>query len=132
MSDDYTKVSIGDLDDVAGARGAQGMEARVITAGVGSGRVGAMHHRMDAGVRQPFGHAHNESEEIYIVLEGAGTIKVGDDDVPITAGDAVRVAPQAIRAFEAGPDGLTYLAIGNHVESDGRMLMGWWGGPGEG
>lgn len=123
------KVSIGELDDGAAARGVQGMEARVITAGVGAGRVGAMYHRMAAGVRQPFGHAHNESEEIYIVLEGSGTIKVGDDDVHVVAMDAVRVAPQAIRAFEAGPDGLTYLAIGNHVENDGRMLMGWWGGP---
>ena len=30
------------------------------------------------------------------------------------------------RAFEAGPDGLGFLAFGPRHEGDGELLQGWW------
>jgi uncharacterized cupin superfamily protein len=127
---DYTKVSILDLPDLAAGMGGDGsIKARGIQSATGSTRVGAMYHTMAPNTRQPFGHAHNESEEIFFVLEGSGTAMVGDDEVSLSRLDALRVSPEAIRAFESGPEGMTLLAVGNHVEKDGRMVPGWWGGP---
>jgi hypothetical protein len=40
----------------------------------------------------------------------------------IGAFDAIRVAPNVIRAFEAGPDGLELLAFGPRHEGDGEVL----------
>ena len=44
--------------------------------------------------------------------------------------DAVRVAPEVMRAFSAGPDGLEYLAYGAPavVEpmKDVEMEQNWW------
>jgi len=35
-------------------------------------------------------HGHDE-EEIFIVLHGEGILRIGDEDVPLAAGDAVRI-----------------------------------------
>jgi hypothetical protein len=31
-----------------------------------------------------------------------------------------------MRAFEAGPEGMTYLATGQHITGDGEIERGWW------
>jgi hypothetical protein len=36
--------------------------------------------------------------------------------------DAIRVAAEVARAFEAGPDGLELLVFGPHHEKDGEVL----------
>jgi hypothetical protein len=36
----------------------------------------------------------------------------------------LRVAPEVVRAFEAGPDGLDLLAVGGHRPADGDGEMG--------
>ena len=40
--------------------------------------------------------------------------------------DALRVAPPVIRSFEAGPEGLEYLAFGARHDGDGELIPGWW------
>ena len=40
--------------------------------------------------------------------------------------DAIRVAPDVTRNFEAGPDGLELLAFGARHEGDGEIIPGWW------
>ena len=42
--------------------------------------------------------------------------------------DVVRVAPEVIRAFEGGPDGLELIAIGGTKpeDGDGVMVSDWW------
>ena len=37
------------------------------------------------------GHAHDDMEEVYFILSGKGTMKIGDDEFPIQAGDAFYV-----------------------------------------
>ena len=39
------------------------------------------------------GHSHDDMEEVYFVVCGQGTMKVGDDEFPIKAGDALYVPP---------------------------------------
>jgi hypothetical protein len=40
--------------------------------------------------------------------------------------DAIRVEPSVKRAFEAGPDGLAWMAFGPHHEKDGEMDQEFW------
>jgi hypothetical protein len=41
--------------------------------------------------------------------------------------DAIRIAPEVARGFEAGPDGLELLAIGFGEGGDTEMLEDFWG-----
>jgi tyrosyl-tRNA synthetase len=56
-----------------------------------------------------------------VVLLGGGTAMVGDERHELRPMDALRVAPHTRRSFEAGPDGLEYLAFGTHHEDDSVM-----------
>jgi hypothetical protein len=40
--------------------------------------------------------------------------------------DAVRVAPGVARAFEAGPEGLEFIAFGPHYDADGEAVDDNW------
>ena len=82
---------------------------------------------LKAGKRQPFGHKHDEAEEVYVVIAGKGRIKLDDEIVSLGPLDAIRVAPGVTRAFEAGPENdLELLAFGRRHEGDGEVIQGWW------
>ncbi|HEY2636647.1 MAG TPA: hypothetical protein VGI54_04605, partial [Solirubrobacteraceae bacterium] len=66
--------------------------------------------------------------EIYVVVEGGGKMKLGDEVIDIDTLDAIRVAPEVPRAFAAGPAGLAVLAFGTHHENDGELLHDIWKG----
>jgi mannose-6-phosphate isomerase-like protein (cupin superfamily) len=80
-------------------------------------------------VRLPFGHKHREQEELYVVLEGSGRAKLGDEERDLRRWDAVRVGSETMRSFEAGSEGLTLLAIGapRTEQNDAELDQGWWG-----
>ena len=42
--------------------------------------------------------------------------------------DVVRVAPEATRGFQAGPDGLEMIAVGGErpEDGDGELEPDWW------
>ena len=84
--------------------------------------------RVAPNYRLPFGHHHNEQEEVYVVVEGSGRVKLDDDVHDLRQWDAVRVGKDTVRSFEAGPDGLAFLAFGApRTESqDAQMIPGWW------
>jgi mannose-6-phosphate isomerase-like protein (cupin superfamily) len=87
---------------------------------------GLAYHVLRPGKRQPFGHRHKQAEEIYVVLSGGGRMRLDDEIVDVGELDAVRVAPEVKRAFEAGPGGLALLVFGPHHRGDGEMLEGFW------
>jgi mannose-6-phosphate isomerase-like protein (cupin superfamily) len=74
------------------------------------------------------GHSHREQEEIYVVLNGSGRIKLNDEIIELRQWDTVHVAPTTVRAFEGGPDGLELLAIGSDRPEggDGVRADNWW------
>ena len=47
---------------------------------------------------QGTGHRHEQTEELYIVTRGTLTMRFGDDVHEISAGTAVRVAPDTVRS----------------------------------
>ena len=54
-----------------------------------------------------------------MVIGGSGRIKLDDEVVELRQFDVVRVAPQVVRAFEAGPEGLEVIAVGGRKPEGG-------------
>jgi quercetin dioxygenase-like cupin family protein len=64
-------------------------------------------------LRSPMAHSHREQEEAYLVLSGSGKVRLDEEIRELRQWDLVRVSPQTVRAFEAGPDGLELIAVGS-------------------
>ena len=62
------------------------------------------------------GREHDEArtgqEEVYVVLAGSGTMAVDGEDVPLRTGSWLRVDAGSTRLPTAGPDGMTFIAVG--------------------
>ena len=127
MPDAFTIVSLAEVDDAAPRNGfGDRWEARVARESLQAERTGITHFRLLPGKRSPFTHRHAEAEEIYVVLSGSGRVKLGDRLFDVGPQDAVRVAPATSRAFEAGPEGLEFLAFGPHHPGDGEPVEDAW------
>jgi mannose-6-phosphate isomerase-like protein (cupin superfamily) len=67
------------------------------------------------------GRGHDEAElseeEVYVGLAGSGTFTVDDEVLAFGPGTYLRVDPSSTRVVQAGPDGLTFIAIGAPVGS---------------
>jgi mannose-6-phosphate isomerase-like protein (cupin superfamily) len=76
----------------------------------------------------PFGHSHEEQEEIYFVLSGDGRMKLDDEIVDLAPLDAVRIAAPTMRAVEAGSGGIEYVVFGapRGDQNDAQMVQEWW------
>jgi mannose-6-phosphate isomerase-like protein (cupin superfamily) len=123
----YTVVKVTDAEDLAAKHGiSEFQEARFPNEELGTEQTGLMHLRLKPGARQPFAHRHNRAEEVYVILSGSGRVKLDDEIVEVGPLDAVRVAPQVTRAFEAGPDGLELLAVGARHPDDAEVVPDWW------
>lgn len=127
MSTPYTVIRLTDVKDSAQEFGVgTDMEARFAKDALDAERTGVSHHRLKPGKRQPFGHKHEQAEEIYVVLGGSGRMKLDDEVIEVEPLDAIRVAPAVTRAFEAGPGGIEVLVAGARHDGDGEIVPGWW------
>lgn len=61
---------------------------------------------LPAGMSVPFVHVHSSNEEIYLVLEGSGTLYIDGEEMPISRGDCFRIDPQGRRCLRAAEDSL--------------------------
>lgn len=128
MSTPYTVKRLTDVKDSAPGFGFGGdMEVRFANDDLETVRTGLSHHRLKPGKRQPFGHQHEQAEEVYVVLGGSGRIRLDDELIEVEPLDAVRVAPRVTRALEAGPGGIEVLVVGARHDGDGEIFPGWWG-----
>jgi mannose-6-phosphate isomerase-like protein (cupin superfamily) len=125
----YTIKNLRDSEDFAPKFGFdERQEARFPWRDLGAEATGLALLRVKPGQRQAFAHRHHAAEEIYVVLSGSGRIKLDDEIHEVGALDAIRIAPGVARAFEAGPEGLEFLAFGPHHENDGEILRDdFWG-----
>jgi uncharacterized cupin superfamily protein len=122
-SDSYTRVDLRSLDDAAAAQApGAGMEARFARTALECAQTGVSLQKLAPGTKQPFSHKHAEDEEIYVVIAGSGHAVVDGDSVELATLNALRVAPTAVRTFEAGDEGMEYLAFGSHTENDGEII----------
>ncbi len=125
---DYTKVNLkDDVEDSAQGYGlGDHLEARFARKAMGLEQFGFSYQKMEPNYRQGFGHVHKEQEEVYLVLEGNGRIKVEDEIVDLALWDAIRIPAGVTRAIESGGDGMAFVAIGGQPTGDAEMINGWW------
>ena len=93
---------------------------RLLGAAAG-GRTTGLQHVVIAPDRRGWPrHCHASSEELFVILGGSGTLRVGDEEAAVRAGHVLsRPAGTGLtHSFRAGPDGLEYLAYGQRQPND--------------
>ena len=108
---DYKIVNLLEIEDSVAGR-VEGLEGRFSRKQLGSRDLGVSHWKYAPGTRNPTAHSHREQEEAYVVVAGSGRVRLDDEVRDIGQWDVIRVAPEVVRAFEAGPDGLELIAVG--------------------
>jgi mannose-6-phosphate isomerase-like protein (cupin superfamily) len=123
----YTRKNLSDVEDAAAKQGyGDGFSARFAREDLGCANTGFSLQRLDPGKRVPFGHRHDEAEEVYVVIGGSGRMLLDAETIDVTRMDAIRVAPGVVRSFEAGDDGLEVLVFGPHHQGDGEISQVDW------
>lgn len=61
-------------------------------------------NNLPAGANVPFVHSHKNNEEVYGILSGKGKVIIDGEEIALTSGDWVRIAPVAKRQFFAAED----------------------------
>jgi mannose-6-phosphate isomerase-like protein (cupin superfamily) len=120
-------VNLLDVDDSAAGR-MKGLEARLGRSDLESRDVGVSLFRYAANVRNPMSHQHREQEEAYVIVSGSGRIRLDDEIKDVRQWDVIRVAPEVVRAFEAGADGMDVVAVGGPKPEggDGEITDSPW------
>jgi mannose-6-phosphate isomerase-like protein (cupin superfamily) len=130
----YTKANLrNDVQDMAkGGNMPPGIEAHFAKGALDCEKSGVTYFKLEPDFHPPFGHKHDEQEEIYVVISGGARIKVEDDEVELGPLDAIRLAPDTMRALRAGPGGCEMIAFGapKPPGQDTEMEMDWWPDPG--
>ena len=127
---DFTKKNLKkEVEDQAPKFGmAPDVEARFAHDDLDATVTGISYQRLEPNARMPFGHSHEEQEEIYVVLSGSGRVKLDDEIVELAPLDAVRIGAPTMRDVEAGTDGIEYLVFGapRRESNDAEMVQEWW------
>jgi uncharacterized cupin superfamily protein len=86
----------------------------------GSELSGIQHVTVAPGASHAPFHCHGAEEEMFVVLAGTGTLRLGDERHEVRPGHVVARPPSSRVAhqFIAGEDGLTLLAWGTRVPND--------------
>jgi mannose-6-phosphate isomerase-like protein (cupin superfamily) len=125
----YTIKNLKDVEDAAPKFGmAPDVEARFARRPLECEQLALSYQRLAPNARMPFGHKHTAQEEIYVLLDGSAHVKLEDEVVELGKLDALRVDPETMRAFEAGPEGAVFLAFGapGSAQNDAEMTQNWW------
>lgn len=110
---EYNHVNLLEVDDQAKNLGIDPADFNIRFARVALGceHCGVSYLRFSPN-RKAHGHRHKRQEEIYVLVHGSATMKVGDDVIELEPWSAVRVPPQVMRGIKSGPDGAEVIAIG--------------------
>ncbi|MBS1890486.1 MAG: hypothetical protein JST59_04285 [Actinobacteria bacterium] len=57
-------------------------------------------------------HTHDDQEEVYIALRGAGELEVEGERIPLDEDHMARVGPTEKRKVFSGPEGIRMLIVG--------------------
>ncbi len=103
------------------------MEARFARTPVEGETLGLSLMTLAPNFRIPFGHKHESQEEVYVIVRGSGQIRVEDEIVEVAQWDAIRFDKDTMRAVEAGPDGIEYVAFGAGTDAqEVEMAADFW------
>jgi quercetin dioxygenase-like cupin family protein len=107
----HTHVNLLEVKDSVDGR-VEGLEGRFGRGPMGATDIGVSLFRYAPNVRSQMGHKHREQEEAYLVVRGSGEVLLDGEVSELRQWDLVRVSPDVVRAFAAGPDGLEIVAVG--------------------
>jgi mannose-6-phosphate isomerase-like protein (cupin superfamily) len=126
----YTKQNVREVENQAPNFGMPDeLEARFARPSLAGETLGLSLFTLAPNFRIPFGHKHRSQEEVYVITRGSARIKVGDEIVEVGQWDAIRFDRDTMRAVEAGPEGVEYLAFGAGEDpSEVEMSQNWWDG----
>jgi uncharacterized cupin superfamily protein len=93
---------------------------RSLGASAGSVRTGLHHEVISPGQLNGPPHCHSAEEEIFVVLEGGGTLLLGDEEHPLRPGHVVARPPgtRVAHCFRADDEQLTLLTYGTREPND--------------
>jgi len=121
-------VNLADVPASERVRGDVSSVSRGLGRAAGSERTGLSHYVVAPGKLMNPPHVHALDEEIFVVLEGAGTVQLypspragGEiDEHAVRAGCTIARPPgtQRAHAFVAGDEGMTLLAFSTHEVND--------------
>lgn len=116
-------INLDELDLVERGNGGS-FEAKVSSFGrmIGSTGLGCMLHVVPPGKKAFPRHAHHQINELFVILEGEGTYRFGEESYPVKAGD-VCAAPSggtetAHQLANTGDVPLKYLGISTAAETE--------------
>jgi uncharacterized cupin superfamily protein len=115
-----TIVSAKDVPPVSAPHGAIDSQRREPGRAAGSVLSGINHVEVaPGGCSSPF-HCHSAEEELFVVLAGEGTVRLGDERQPVKAGHVLARPPATgiAHQFTAGERGLTLLVWGTREPND--------------
>src|SRR5262245_33453107 len=102
----YTKLNLREeVEDQSPKFGKNGMEFRSARVPLELENSGLSFLRLDPNYRVPFGHHHNQQEEVYVLIAGSAKLKLDDEVLELKPWDAVRIDRDTMRNFEGGPEG---------------------------
>ena len=123
----FTIINLLEIEDSVSGR-VEGLKGRFARTRLDSRDIGVSHFRYAPNLRASTGHRHGQQEEVYIVVAGAGQVLLDGTLHELRQWDVVRVAPEVVRAFAGGAEGLELIAIGGPKPEggDGEMLEIVW------
>jgi uncharacterized cupin superfamily protein len=114
------------IDDVALSerKNGESFEAQLgsMAARIGAEKLGCRLTIIPPGKKAwPF-HSHHANEELFFILEGAGTYRFGEESYPVKAGDLLAApvggAEHAHQLINHSENPLKYLALSTMIEPD--------------
>lgn len=123
----HTIVNLKQIEPSEAARSA-GIDAHMSRSRLESEHLGVSYFGYPANFRPGTGHHHREQEEAYVVIGGSGQVRLDDEVFDLAQWDVVRVAPDVVRGFRAGPQGLEIIAVGadRPEGGDGVVVKDFW------
>jgi uncharacterized cupin superfamily protein len=113
-------VNLVDVDVVEREHGGSRFLERDLGRAAGSAHTGMSHVTIPPGRLGWPPHCHSAEEELFVVLDGGGTLVLDDEEAEVSRGHVVSRPPGTgiAHAFRAGGEGLTYLAYGTREPND--------------
>jgi mannose-6-phosphate isomerase-like protein (cupin superfamily) len=124
----YTIVNMKEVEDQAPNFGlSPDLEARFARVALDAELIGLTYQRLAPNFQVPWGHTHKTQEEVFLVISGSMRVKVDDEVKELGPWDAIRVSKETPRGFEAGPEGVEFIAIGAPGgPGDAENIDGFW------
>jgi quercetin dioxygenase-like cupin family protein len=120
--------SVKNLMEIDPAGDGANVEIRFSRKYIDSTELGVTYESFGPNFTSADGHSHEVQEEAYVVISGSGAVRLDDERIELKQWDVVRVAPAVVRGFDAGPDGLTLIAVGGSKPEggDGNLVKDRW------